>query len=89
MLEAQLFNILTDREKRNFISVCSLEDVDLFDVFKNITDSDFSLVGDDGRLLMKESRYNTLKTKYDPYKKIYYKNHKSQSFANWYFEKFI
>tara|TARA_R110002110_G_scaffold26873_1_gene98269 strand:+ start:1193 stop:3769 length:2577 start_codon:yes stop_codon:yes gene_type:complete len=87
VLEAQLFNILTDREKRNFISVCSLEGVDLFDVFKSITDSNFSLVGDDGRLLMKESRYNTLKTKYDPYKKIYYKNHKSQSFANWYFEK--
>jgi DNA polymerase III alpha subunit len=36
---------------------------------------------------MKESRYNTLKKKYEPYKKIYHKNSKSQSFANWYFER--
>jgi DNA polymerase III alpha subunit len=36
---------------------------------------------------MKESRYNTFKKKYEPYKRIYYKNNKSQSFANWYFER--
>jgi len=87
VLEAQLFNILTDREKRNFMSLCSQKEVDLFDIFKDITSSSFTKVGDDGKALMKESRYNTLKKKYEPYKKIYHKNSKSQSFANWYFEK--
>ena len=87
VLEAQLFNILTDREKRNFISLCTDGKIDLFDVFKSITDSNFSKVGDDNRPLMKESRYKTLKKKYEPYKKIYHKNSKSQKFANWYFEK--
>ena len=87
VLEAQLFNILTDREKRNFIAIAEKDDVDLFSIFKTITSSDFTAIGDDNKPLMKESRYNTLKKKYDPYKKIYHKNSKSQSFANWYFEK--
>ncbi len=87
VLEAQLFNILTDREKRNFIAISEKENKDLFAIFKNVTDSNFSVTGDDGKPLIKESRYNTLKKKYDPYKKIYYKNSKSQAFANWYFEK--
>jgi DNA polymerase-3 subunit alpha len=87
VLEAQLFNILTDREKRNFMALAGKDSVDLFAIFKDITDSKFTVVGDDGRPLMKESRYNTLKKKYDPYKKIYYKNSKSQAFANWYFER--
>ncbi len=87
VLEAQLFNILTDREKRNFISISESDNVDLFVIFKRITDSNFTIVGDDNKPLIKESRYNTLKKKYEPYKKIYYKNSRSQKFANWYFEK--
>ena len=87
VLEAQLFNILTDREKRNFIAISESENVDLFTIFKRVTDSNFSVVGDDNKPLIKESRYNTLKKKYEPYKKIYYKNSRSQKFANWYFEK--
>ena len=87
VLEAQLFNILTDREKRNFIAISELENIDLFAIFKRVTESNFTTVGDDNRPLIKESRYNTLKKKYDPYKKIYYKNSRSQKFANWYFER--
>ena len=87
VLEAQLFNILTDREKRNFIAISESEGVDLFTIFKRVTDSNFSVIGDDNKPLIKESRYNTLKKKYEPYKKIYYKNNRSQKFANWYFEK--
>jgi DNA polymerase III alpha subunit len=87
VLEAQLFNILTDREKRNFISISENDSANLFDIFKDIKESSFEKIGDDGKALMKESRYNTLKKKYTPYKDIYYKNNKSQNFANWYFEK--
>lgn len=86
-LEAQIFNILTDREKRNFVSISKSQNFDLFDIIKNVKSSNFLLIADDGKPLIKESRYNTLKNKYLPYKKIYYKNMKSQRFANWYFEK--
>ena len=36
---------------------------------------------------MKDSRFNTLKVKYDKYKEIYLQNRKFEKFANWYFEK--
>ena len=87
VLEAQLFNILTDREKRNFISISQLHNKDLFAIFNDIKKSNFELQGDDNRPLVKESRYETIKKKYEPQKAIYYKNSKSQKFANWYFEK--
>ena len=87
VLEAQLFNVLTDREKRNFMSLHEKEGKDLFGIFEEITLSGFNFIGDDGKALIKESRYNTIKKKYEPYKKIYYKNKKSLRFANWYFEK--
>lgn len=35
---------------------------------------------------MKESRFNTFRKKYEPYKSIYDKNKKYEKFANWYFE---
>lgn len=87
VLEAQLFNLLTDREKRNFIAMCSSQDLSVFDIFHKCRDSNFDFPGDDLKPLIKESRYETLKKKYEPHKKIYYKNSKSQKFANWYFEK--
>ena len=39
-----------------------------------------------GKLLIKESRLETIKKKYDPYLKIYQQNNKSESFANWFYE---
>lgn len=87
VLEAQLFNVLTDREKRNFISISQLRSKDLFEIFSDIKKSNFNLKGDDNKVLVKESRYETIKKKYEPQKAIYYKNSKSQNFANWYFER--
>jgi len=84
VLEAQAFNILTDREKRNFIELGPKFNYKLLDAI--VAARDDALVGDDGRPLMKESRFGTFKKKYQPYKEIYVKNSKSQSFANWYFE---
>ena len=36
---------------------------------------------------MKESRFDTFKSRYEPYKKIYDMNKKYEKFANWFFEK--
>jgi DNA polymerase III subunit alpha len=85
VLEAQVFNLLTDREKRNFTSI---GDEYSFDILSSI---DVAVknqkVGDDGKPIIKPSRFETLKKKYQSYKKIYEQNKKYEDFANWYFEK--
>ena len=84
VLEAQAFNLLTDREKRNFIL---LGDKYKYKLLNCIADAKKGeLVGDDGKPLMKESRFKTFKKKYDIYKSIYDKNKEYETFANWYFE---
>jgi DNA polymerase-3 subunit alpha len=84
VLEAQAFNILTDREKRNVLQLGEQYDHKLLSIIADARDG--KLVGDDGRLLMTEKRFGTFRKKYQPYKEIYEKNKKYESFANWYFE---
>ena len=84
VLEAQAFNLLTDREKRNFILLGEKYEYKLLNCIADAKKGD--LVGDDGKQLMKESRFKTFKKKYDIYKSIYDKNKQYESFANWYFE---
>ena len=84
VLEAQAFNILTDREKRNFQALGPKYEWDVLDSIQAIRSS--SLIGDDGKPIMKDSRFETFKKKYLPYKEIYEKNKKYEKFANWYFE---
>ena len=84
VLEAQTFNILTDREKRNFILLGEYYEHDIlnaiFDVYKN------SRVGDDNRKVMAERRFQTFKKKYNPYRAIYDMNKNHIKYANWFFE---
>ena len=84
VLEAQAFNILTDREKRNFELLGPKYDWDVLGTIQAIITE--GLVGDDGRPVMKPSRFETFKKKYLPYKEIYERNKKYEKFANWYFE---
>ncbi len=85
VLEAQAFNLLTDREKRNFIALGEKFNFDILESIHSAKND--ALVADDGRPLMKESRFVTFKKKYDKYKKIYEQNIQYENFANWYFEK--
>jgi DNA polymerase III alpha subunit len=84
VLEAQAFNILTDREKRNVLELGEKYDHKLLNIIADARDG--KLVGDDGRRLMTEKRFGTFRKKYQPYKNIYEQNKKYESFANWYFE---
>tara|TARA_Y100000592_G_scaffold84559_1_gene135615 strand:+ start:740 stop:3304 length:2565 start_codon:yes stop_codon:yes gene_type:complete len=84
VLEAQAFNLLTDREKRNFIALGPKFDHDILKSIEAAVKE--NLPGDDNRALMSESRFNTFKKKYLPYKEIYDKNKRYEKFANWYFE---
>ena len=84
VLEAQTFNILTDREKRNFIELGPKYD---FDILNSVYDQHSSeSVGDDNRILISKKRFQTFRKKYDPYKNIYEMNKKYLRYANWFFE---
>ena len=84
VLEAQLFNLLTDREKRHVIALGEKFKHDLVDCIKSCVEN--QTLGDNNRPIISEKRYGTLKKRYEPYKQIYLKNKTHEKFANWYFE---
>ncbi len=85
--EAQLWNLLTDREKQY---ICKNN-------FKIATDLKFDLreilyfldkaQTDKGTNFLRESRLNTLRKNSTPYATIFKMNSKNEDFANWYYEK--
>jgi DNA polymerase-3 subunit alpha len=85
VLEAQTFNILTDREKIQFVNVGSKYNYDILNSIKDVVSKD--MIGDDNKKIMTPKRFETFKKKYEPYKEIYEKNIKHHKFANWFFEK--
>ncbi len=85
VLEAQAFNILTDREKRNVIQLGCKYSFDVLNTIHSIIKE--SLIGDDDKPIMKPSRFQTFKKKYEGYKSIYEKNKQHLEFANWFFER--
>lgn len=84
--EAQVFNVFTDREKRNFLNLGPQYNFDLFKIWKDEV-IDGNNIADDGKPFVKESRRETIKTKASKYREIYVKNSKNVDFANWFFEK--
>ena len=83
--EAQLWNILTKREKKLALEKAEEEEHDLVSIVKKLTTS----VDENGKPFIKESRFATIKKKLEPYKRIYEKNKSSSKFANWYYEKHL
>ncbi len=84
VLEAQTFNVLTDREKRNFLAIGPTYKHDILESIKACLDD--KLVGDDNKKIFSDKRFETFQKKYNPYKQIYDKNRKHLKFANWHFE---
>jgi len=83
VLEAQLWNVLTSKEKKYVISFAEKFDYDLIKIIKHLN----KFTDEKNHIVIKHTRLNTIKNKYDPYLKIYNQNSKSESFANWYYEK--
>lgn len=83
VLEAQLWNILTTKEKKYVISFAEKFDDDLIRIIKHLN----KFTDEKNKVIIKDTRLETIKTKYEPYLKIYNQNSKSESFANWYYEK--
>mgnify|MGYP001217668197 FL=1 len=83
--EAQLWSVLTKREKKVAIPLAEKYDYDLVKVVKYMIESK----NEKGKPLVTESRYETIKRRCAQYKEIYIKNKTSESFANWYYEKHL
>ena len=83
-VEAQTFNILTDREKRNFIALGEAYDYDILNSIFDVVKKD--QVGDDNRKIMTQKRFTTFQKKYEPYRKIFDMNNRHIKYANWFFE---
>ena len=85
VLEAQSFNLLTDKEKSYALSVGEKYDYDILKIISECAIKN-TRKREDGRAFMTEKRTVTWKKKYNDYKKIYEQNIKHQSFANWVYE---
>ena len=85
VLEAQLWNLLTKREKRFCVPLAEKFDYDLVKILKYLKE----FKDEKNKVVVKESRFETIKRKYEPYKQIYLLNNKSETFANWYYEKHL
>ena len=83
VLEVQLWNMLTSKEKKYAISFADKFDYDLIKIIKHLN----KFTDEKNKVVIKDNRLSTIKEKYAPYLNIYEQNNKSESFANWYYEK--
>jgi len=81
--EAQLWNILTKREKKHVMLISDKNDFDLVEIVRGPL---LKMKDDKNKEVVKPSRFETIKRKCEPYKKIYEINSKSENFANWFYE---
>jgi len=89
--EAQLWNLLTDREKRyifeNDFKFAKRFNFNLVKIVKALDEVQILTAKGKPTRLIRETRLTTLRTKAAPYKEIFDMNNKNQEFANWYYEK--
>lgn len=81
--EAQLFNVLTPKEKQLVIDLGGQFDYDLVKCLRHIR----TLKTEKGKPVIKDSRYETIKKKENPYKQMFEFNSKNEDLSRYYFEK--
>ena len=85
VMEAQVFNLLTDSEKPYILQLGAEFNYDLFKLLKAVVKE--VRKRENGKTpIVKESRYETIKKKSENYLKIYQMNVKNERLANWFFE---
>lgn len=85
VLEAQTFNLLTDKEKKYANSIGCKYNYDILTIISECAFKNQN-VNQDCKPFMSEKRKLTFKKKYSEYKKIYDQNKNHEKFANWVFE---
>jgi len=81
--EAQLWSIMTKREKQFAIPMAEEFEYDLVKVVKHLNQSK----DDKNKPMIKESRMETISKKCEKYKEVYNHNRSNEAFTNWYYEK--
>ena len=82
VLEAQLYNVLTPKEKRKMTEVGENYNYDIVEILKA-----FGQVQPGAeKPFIKESRMNTIRKKFCEYRKIYTQNSRNESLACWFYE---
>ena len=81
--EAQLWNLLTPREKTFAFELSEEKKCDLMEIVKYLNQT---LKDKNGKPVIKDSRIETIRRNFGPYKQIYDKNRRNEDFANWYYE---
>ena len=85
VLEAQTWNILKDKEK---VIVKQLVEQGRFeDVLTAVKALNTEIKDDKGKLIIKDSRFATIKRDYDRFKTIYLLNSRNEKLANFFYEK--
>ena len=82
--EAQLWNVLTEKEKKLAMQYGPKFEFKLPTLVQAMVKE---LKDEKSKFLIKESRFETIKKKMARYKEIYEKNNQCQDFANWWYEK--
>ncbi len=85
VLEAQTWNLLTDREKLAFLKLGKSYNYDILQLLQECFAG--KIKDENGKLIIKESRANTIRRDYAKPKEIYEKNKKFPKFCNFYYEK--
>ena len=83
--EAQLWNVLTDNEKSKILEYSPSFNLDLVKTLRHLT----TLKNEKGKLIIKETRVDTIRKKAQRYKLIYEQNITCESFANWWYENML
>lgn len=83
VLEAQLWNILSDNERKLALEYGDQFSFNLIKTVKFLSEK----INEKGKKVIPERRYGTIKKKYELYKEIYEKNSSNEKFANWFYEK--
>lgn len=87
VLEAQTWNLLTDKEKKLCLDIGSKPEIN-FDVFKAILHLKDNK-NDNGKLYISESRFETIKKRKEKFQEIYNLNSRHSALASYYYERTI
>ena len=87
VLEAQAFNLLTEREKRNFLKLGDRFGFDLLNSISEVVDK--QILGDDNKPVISQKRWQTFKNNFAKYREIYSHNKKYEKFSKWWYENML
>jgi DNA-directed DNA polymerase III PolC len=87
VLEAQAFNLLTEREKRNFVKIGDRFGFDILTSIAEVVEK--KIIADDNKPVISEKRFVTFKNNFSKYKDIFSHNKKHDKFSKWWYENYL